>query len=312
MFKREREKEMEMDEEKIGMVLVRASELRSKIANCIHKTTTNPDQTTPAQDQIDGDDKNGGANDRSSSMEADEEADEEAEVLLNICDAFDSLESQLNSLQALQQQQQYEREAVVADIENSRKMLLKKLGEYKGEHMDVIREAVVFAGMKVEHDNDLLLLPPYPTRGPHSSVLENTHLSQFSYTRKLSQNGHNNSDVTNERKNSETQTSSSKLWGGLRFLVHSTAKTMITLVGVISLLNLAGFEPRISKKGGDSNVLTLFQVRPDIAKKKFNAECPPGKIAVMEGSEIHCIVKERVEIPFDSVAENPDVNYGCG
>lgn len=72
---------MEMEEERIGMVLVRASELRSKIANCIHHSTT---EVTP----------NNGDSDPSS-------VDEDTEALLNICYAFDSLESQLASLQVI-------------------------------------------------------------------------------------------------------------------------------------------------------------------------------------------------------------------
>ncbi|KAJ8441950.1 hypothetical protein Cgig2_020095 [Carnegiea gigantea] len=245
--------------------------------------------------------------------------EQEAEALLNICDAFDSLESHLTSLQfsnkkklldqALLQQQQFERETVIGEIEYSRKVLLKKLGEYKGEHLDVIHEAEAFARMKVEHDNELLL-PPYPTRTPHSLVLDSSQRSSFPYTQKRTENGCNGSDFRNERKISETHNKSGKLWGGLRFLVQSTAKTMLTLVGVISLLNLAGFEPRLSKKGAHSKVLAYFQ-QPGADYRRLGAECPPGKVAVTEDGEIHCVVKERVEIPFDSVVEKPGVNYGC-
>lgn len=290
-----------MEEERIGMVLVRASELRSKIANCIHKTAT-----TPLQSQVVGALNNG----NSTSCVAEtvvEDEEEETDTLLNICYAFDSLETQLSSLQALRQQQQYEREAVIGEIEYSRKMLLKKLSEYKGEHLDVIREAEAFASMKVEHDNELLL-PPYHTHSPQSLGLDKNYLSHVPYSRKFAQNGLKGSS---ESKESPTQNKSNKLWGGLRCLVHSTAKTMLTLVGVISLLNLAGFEPKLQKKGTKLNVLTLFK-QPDAKDRALVARCPPGKVPVMEDGEIRCIVKERVEIPFESVADNPDVNYGCG
>ncbi|KAJ8450857.1 hypothetical protein Cgig2_032482 [Carnegiea gigantea] len=299
---------MEMEEERIGLVLLRASELRSKIANCIHKTTS-----AQSQIQSDGDNLNhvDGPNDRSSSsMGNTDDADEEAEAILNICYAFDSLEAQLASFQALQQQQQYEREALIGEIEYSRKMLLKKLGEYTGEHLDVIREAEAFASMKVEHSNELLL-PPYPTRSPRSLVLDNSNLNRVSYTRKLMQNGFSSGELPNGSKRNHPQRSSNKLWGGLKFLIHSTAKTMLTLVGVISLLTLAGFETRLCKKGSNLKSLTLFQ-QPNAEEKRLVAQCPPGKVPVMEDGEIRCVVKERVEIPFDSVAENADVNYGCG
>lgn len=210
-----------------------------------------------------------------------------------------------SSGQALRQQQQYEREAVIRDIECSRKVLLKQLGEYRGEHSDVIEEAETFASMKVEHDTELVL-PPYPTRSQHLGLLDNSNLSHVPLSRKLAHNGVNRGD-----ESKKDQSKSNKLWGGLRFLVHSTAKSMLTLVGVISLLSLAGFEPKLKKKGTNVNVLTLFQ-QPDPKEGRHVARCPPGKVAVMQDGEIHCIVKERVEIPFDSVADNADVNYGCG
>ncbi|KAH9610582.1 hypothetical protein KSS87_000867, partial [Heliosperma pusillum] len=210
--------------------------------------------------------------------------------------------SEIANILALQQQQQYEREAVIRDIENNRKMLLKKLSEYKGEHVDVIQEAEAFASMEVEHDNEFFM--PYPAHAPNSVVLANSLGSRFSSARKLVQNGHD------ESRRSQTQNSGNKLWRGLRFLVNSTVKTTLTLFGVITLLSLAGFEPRIKKKVNSFPALTLFDFNSD--KKTVSARCPPGKVAVMEKGEIRCIVKERVEIPFDFVATDPDVNYGCG
>jgi hypothetical protein len=68
-----------MEEEGIGLVLARATELRFKINNCIHKPTS-PNNATLEDDDDDDDDD---ATDR----------------LLNICDAFEALETQLSSLQ---------------------------------------------------------------------------------------------------------------------------------------------------------------------------------------------------------------------
>ena len=82
---------MEREEERIAMVLIRATELRSKIANCISKTTA-----------IEGSNANigNGVHENFPSMETSQVVnEEEADTLLNICDAFDSLESQLTSLQ---------------------------------------------------------------------------------------------------------------------------------------------------------------------------------------------------------------------
>ncbi|KAG9132710.1 hypothetical protein Leryth_026001 [Lithospermum erythrorhizon] len=113
-----------MESERIGLVLGRALELRVKMSNC---------------------DSN------------DEESDDS---LLDIRDALQALEAQLSSLQALHQQQWYEKEAVLAEIEFSQKKLLKSLEEYEGKNLEVINEAIAFVGETVDDNNDLLL--PYP------------------------------------------------------------------------------------------------------------------------------------------------------
>lgn len=86
-----------MEDEGIGLVLARATELRSKINNCIHRTTraahAPPNGPVPTQ-QPDGNEEVNGATDKDN-----EEEEEEAERLLNICDAMEALENQLSSLQ---------------------------------------------------------------------------------------------------------------------------------------------------------------------------------------------------------------------
>lgn len=61
-----------MDEDGIALVLARASDLRSKITNCIQNASSTPD---------------------------DAEEQEEADGLLNIRDSLEALEAQLTSLQ---------------------------------------------------------------------------------------------------------------------------------------------------------------------------------------------------------------------
>ncbi|KAK9286154.1 hypothetical protein L1049_014536 [Liquidambar formosana] len=300
-----------MEEEGIGLVLARASELRSKITNCIDNAT-NPRTPRPngsaaapeEEEEADGVDEVGG-----------DQEDAEAQNLLNIRDALESLESQLSSLQALQQQQQYEREAALAEIDYSRKMLLNKLKEYKGEDLEVIHETSAFASESVEHNNDLLL-PPYPTRPPRSLVLDNGYLSHF--THKSARNGVNSGDPTNEVKKNQSgsernqmEPGSKNSWKGLGLFISSATKTMITLVGVISILSLAGFEPRLRKRDTHFKFLGLFQ-QPFTEEKSSTTQCPPGKVLVVEDGETRCLVKERVEIPFESVVATPDVSYGCG
>lgn len=59
------------------------------------------------------------------------------------------------SEQDLQQQQQYEREAVLSEINTARKFLLQKLMDYKGANLEVFHEASAFAF-------GTTLIPPIP------------------------------------------------------------------------------------------------------------------------------------------------------
>ncbi|GMY05880.1 plastid division protein PDV2-like [Fagus crenata] len=296
-----------MEDEGIGLVLARATELRLKINNCIHKaTTTTSINGLPQQQTADKYEE-----------EDQEQEQEEMERLLNICDAFESLESQLSSLQSLQLQQRYEREVALGEIENSRKMLFDKLKEYEGEDLEVIHEASAFACETVEHNNDLLL-PPYPSRPPHSLCLENGSLPQFPSTLKSVQNGVITSDPTIEAKKngseletSRMQTGSKNSRKGLGCFVSAAGKTVLTLVGVVSILSLSGLGPNFAKKETLSKFLGLFQ-QPSAEEKRSTIQCPPGKVLVVENGEARCLVKERVEVPFSSVVAKPDVNYGCG
>ncbi|XP_024960220.1 plastid division protein PDV2-like [Cynara cardunculus var. scolymus] len=277
-----------MDEDGIRLVLARASELRSKITNCIHNSSSTEGikQDTETEDKEDDDDDD--------------------ESLLNIRDALESLEAQLSSLQALQQQQLYEKEAFLAEIDYSRKRLLQKLKEYKGgDDLEVIQEATAFASSTVEIENNDLLLPPYP-RPPSNSLASDSH---FPFKHKISQNGVTASHSANELKGRSHQSEPRGSIKGWRQVIGAAAKTVFTLVGFIAVLSLSGFEPRIGKN--DWGMSQEHQVNED--KRGMNiVGCPPGKVLVVEDGETRCLVKERVEIPFVSIATSPDVNYGCG
>ncbi|KAF7810948.1 plastid division protein PDV2 [Senna tora] len=292
-----------MEDDGIGLVLARATELRLKISNCVHTATGTPhaplNGPLPMVEQPDAEDE-----------DKEEEGDEE-ERLLNICDALESLETQLSSLQVLQQQQQYEREVALAEIEQSRKMLIDKLKEYKGKDLEVIHEASTFASETVEHNNDLLL-PPYPSRLPyttcslHKSVCNGVipidpkieamkNLSEKE--KKLIENGAEDG-AKNSRK-------------GFGLCVTSAAKTMLTVVGVVSIISLSGFGPNLGKLGPRFNILGKLQ-RQESRDERSKNKCPPGRISVVENGEVRCVVKERVEVPFSAVAARPDINYGLG
>ncbi|PON76906.1 Plastid division protein PDV [Parasponia andersonii] len=291
-----------MEEEGIGLVMARATELRLKIGNCIHKASSpRKVRDDPLQENENG--VHGGE-------EEEEEEEEEAHRLLNICDALESLETQLSSLQALQQQQQYEREVAITEIEQSRKTLLDKLKEYKGEELEVINEASAFAGETVEQNNDLLL-PPYPSRPPHSLCRDNGYLPHFPSMHKFVGNGVVSVDPANGAKNSVSDSEQHKNTRGLGFFLGTAAKTVFTLVGVVSVLSLSGLGPKFLNRDAPLKLLGSFH-QPETEEKRSNITCPPGRILVVENGEARCLVKERVEVPFSSAAAKPDVNYGCG
>ncbi|KAJ8747632.1 hypothetical protein K2173_012808 [Erythroxylum novogranatense] len=300
-----------MEDERVEIVLAKATDLRLKICNCIQKTTAN----------INGSDNNPDKEEKikSPSLQSEdglllgeaEDEDEEAERLLHIRDALESLEHQLSNLQALQQQQRYEREVALGEIERSRKMLLDKLKDYKGQELEVIQEASAFAGETVKHENDLLL-PPYPNRAP-TSLFGDTHcLSHCPATGKSTPNGSNTGEANKNLNGSgsDQSHSASKNSNWLGNIVVAAAKAAVTVVGVISVLSLSGFGPNLGRNG-QCKILNLFQL-PGTGKKREILQCPPGRVTVVENGESRCVVKERVAVPFESVVAKPDVNYGSG
>uniref|UniRef100_A0A2P2JTF3 Plastid division protein PDV2 n=1 Tax=Rhizophora mucronata TaxID=61149 RepID=A0A2P2JTF3_RHIMU len=215
--------------------------------------------------------------------------------------------------QALQQQQCYEKEVALGEIELCRKMLLDKLKEYKGEELEVIQEASAFAGETVEHNNDLLL-PPYPSRVPHSLFADNHYLSPFSSTHKSEQNGVVSGEEKNNLRESESnqpQTGSKNPGKQLGHAIGAAAKAAITIIGVISVFSLSGLRPSVGRRGTPFKILGLFQ-QPAIEEKREILQCPPGRVLHVEDGEARCVVKERVAVPFESVVAKPDVNFGCG
>ncbi|KAK6283095.1 hypothetical protein POUND7_016920 [Theobroma cacao] len=361
-----------MEEEGVGLVLARATELRLKISSCIQKATASkpvsPKQQSPQKEEEEQTDKKGNFNGdeipnshqrlneaveeegEEEEEKEEEEEDGETERLLNIRDALESLEAQLVALQTstyhlnntisiaidiaflvtlrkaletrlgklenLQHQQRYEKEVALAEIDCSRTMLLEKLKEYQGKDLEVILEASAFVSETVENNNDLLL-PPYPSRPPQSLVLDNGYLSHLQSTYKSLTNGVSIGDPTNEAKknlnrNEENrkQDDSKNSRKGLGCFISSAVKTVLPLVGVIYILSLSNFVPNLGK-GTPLKFLGMLQQRAT-EEKNSTVQCPPGKVLVMEDGEARCMVKERIEVPFESIVAKPDVNYGCG
>ncbi|OAY85917.1 Plastid division protein PDV2 [Ananas comosus] len=291
-----------MEGEEIGLVLARASELRTKITDCIGRG--GGDELQRGRRAEEDEEERGGEG-------VEEEEEEEAESLLSIRDALESLEQQLASLQALQQQQRYERESILNQIDRSRRILLTKLRSYKGQDWEVIHEAAAFAGEKVEHDEGLIL-PPYPTHLTNSFVLDDLYPPDFSFKSKLARNGSISEPIiheANKRRTGEPEKNGKS--AGIRFLFGWFAKSVITVVSVLSMLKLAGYKPTMGKGGIKFEARGLFgKAAGDEGADSL--ECPPGKVLVIEDGKARCLVKERVEIPFESDVTAPNVRYGFG
>ncbi|MCL7040891.1 hypothetical protein MKW94_006266 [Papaver nudicaule] len=281
--------------DEIGIVLGRASELKLKIRKCVDSAITRRTNTGDHNQEVIEDTVGG-------------DGFAETESLLNITDALESLEEQLTSFQRLQQQQRYEKEAALAQIDHSREILLNKLNEYKGDDLEVIREITSFASETVEHNADLIL-PPYSSR-PRN--VPSTRMNALNGVTSL--NTIHQAKKLNKSEKKQSQSSAKNSPTGLRLMFSMAVKTVLTLVSVASVLTFAGFEPSLRRRNTVCKVLYPSQnlAAEEEKTKPTTGHCPPGKVLVMENGKPRYIVKERVEIPFEPVVTMPNVNYGCG
>lgn len=130
-----------MEPEEIAVVLARASELHSKLSDAISFVVQDAPSPSPSSSRIQ-DLQNG-------------DGSSELRSLASIRDALEVLEEQLESLQALQQQQRADRDAGLAEIEESRRVFLKQLKDYRGRELEIVQEALAFAGGSVPDKDEL-------------------------------------------------------------------------------------------------------------------------------------------------------------
>lgn len=215
-----------------------------------------------------------------------------------------------SNLQDLQQRQRYEKEAALSEIEHSRKILLDKLKKYKGGDLEVINEASAFVGETVQHNQDFML-PPYPSHPSNGYLhpLPSGHKSASNGQTDAMTNKATNELSESERKQSKPDSTNSR--NALGTFITVAAKSVVTIVGIVTLLHLTGFKPKFAGKVAATKVLDLFRQSAAGNNGSQNV-CPPGKLLVMEDGEARCVVKERIEVPFSSVMAKPDVNYGSG
>lgn len=146
-----------MEPDDIRVVMTRASELHANICDAIERVNKSRHSGkwllhSFGDDGEEYDDEDAEA--RGNSQE------DEMRSLKGIREALVALETQLKSLQSVQQQQRIRKDAVLAKLEESRRVLLQRLKEHDGREMQVVEEAMTFAGEPVKKTDDLPL-PPY-------------------------------------------------------------------------------------------------------------------------------------------------------
>ncbi|KAJ3670114.1 hypothetical protein LUZ60_010438 [Juncus effusus] len=205
-----------MEGEEIGLVLARASELRSRISDCME-----PNQIEDLRGREEGDEEEGSE-----------------ESLFGICDALESLEQQLASLQDLQHQQRYERETILSQIDRSRRALLSKIREYKGQNWEVINEASLFAGETFDSDDS------YPIISPNGK-------------------DQNTLPVLNGSDGSRS------VWS----FVWRVVKTGVLVVGVLGAIKVTGFQPLVWRSSTDFEADGVARC---VAKRRVTAPFESG------------------------------------
>lgn len=153
-----------MEPDDIGVVMTRASELHASICDAIERVSQ-------SRHLGDGLLDNGAAYDDDEAGVGGSSFEEEVRSLECIRDALEVLETQLESLQSVQQQQRIRKDAALAELEESRRVLLQRLKEHHGREMQVVEEAMTFAGEPVKKTDDLPL-PPYLHPVSHSIYSE--------------------------------------------------------------------------------------------------------------------------------------------
>ncbi|PKA58968.1 Plastid division protein PDV1 [Apostasia shenzhenica] len=176
----------EMQMEEIEAVLERIWDLHDKISDAIHaisrdhflKSIKNLCQTAPDKKQPPPGEVSGGVGYGRcgyvfvKGLKADEEAAlAEARSLNVIRTALENLEDQLEFFHTIQSQQQAERDAAIARIEQTRIVLAAKLAEYQGQKHTVIEEAQAF--VSVLQDTDHFISPENVYKDPLSCAGDN-------------------------------------------------------------------------------------------------------------------------------------------
>lgn len=244
-------------------------------------------------------------------------------------------------LQSVQQQQRLRKDAALAELEESRRVLLLRLKEHDGREMQVVEEAMTFAGEPVKKTDDLPL-PPYlhpvsPSLYSESPVFRSAKAEKPSLVKQLDDRCSFNSSlflvdetasdaeavnstvspVATEQATSPPSGRFSRAFTGV---LNLTGKTLLVVVSVVAFLAVSelNLHGRKSPKPKPSSVPpTPVQAKPEPKPEpKPRAgpvlECPAGYKRIEDDGIVKCIVKERVELPFPRGLKTPDVLHGRG
>ncbi|WOG97052.1 hypothetical protein DCAR_0416391 [Daucus carota subsp. sativus] len=149
--------------EEIDPVLEKIWDLHDKLSDAIHsisrthflhsvKSVLRADSGRK-RNGFGGDEENGNGFVFVKGFPVDDSAIREAKSLNAIRTALENLEDQLEFLHTVQIQQQAERDAAIARLEQSRIVLALRLGEHQGKNYEVIDEARAFVGTVREATN---------------------------------------------------------------------------------------------------------------------------------------------------------------
>ncbi|KAG0616152.1 hypothetical protein M758_5G093900 [Ceratodon purpureus] len=347
-----------MEADEIRVVLARASELHAKISEAIERalktefqrSTSSRSLDSNFSSVLDGDESNDFARfDRDSDKSVSiGDSNVEARTLGLIRDALETLEEQLEALQSMQNHQRAEKDAVLAELEESRHLLLLKLKNHQGREWEVVQEALAFAGEPVEERDDLLL-PPYPRPAvdvafvvdeqspkhlsrpvslPKSRAVKRLSLSEGD---DLEKEVEKEDVIESEQEYEEAERRpghkvvaggivlAGSLWKGVSGSVGNAvvqaAKAAVVVASVVAFMAFTEHnhrqveqKPRPVPSAVKPVFLSESRPRPPSPPK-----CPPGKkLVVLEDGNAKCVVKERFELPFSKEVKDPDVLYGRG
>lgn len=320
-----------MEPDDIGVVMSRASELHASICDAIDRV---------AQSRFSG---NGSLHVFADEEDEVPESSTEGEMrsLEGIREALEVLETQLESLQSVQQQQRIQKDAALAELEESRRVLLLRLKEHDGREMQVVEEAMTFAGEPVKKTDDLPL-PPYlhpvsPSTYCESPVFRsNKGTEKPNLARQLDEHrrSFNSSLFLVEESPSpdpeplnptapartesmhlehETTPPSGGFSRAFTGLLSFTGKTLLVAVSVVAFLAVSEFNlNRRKQKGPLEEVEPKPKPQPVQQPVAPILECPAGYKRIEDDGIVKCIVKERVELPFPRGISTPDVLHGRG